>query len=40
MALADDSFLGNVPILRWGHHVIQMYNMKGLKESGEIEIKT
>lgn len=40
MAFADDSSLGNVPILRWGHHVIQTYNMKGLKDSGEIEIKT
>jgi len=39
MAFADDSSLGNVPILHWGHHVIQMYNAKRLKESGEIEIK-
>lgn len=40
MAFADDSSLGNVPILRWRHRAIQMYNMKGLKESGETEIKT
>lgn len=41
MAFADDSSLGNVPILHWGHHVIRTYNMKGLKEPREmLETKT